>query len=178
MGHGVTKMQFKINEIGPEGLPVNVLVTAEWLASACPDLEAKPGQAGLALQGRIHKTGEDYLLRAHVQGALELPCARCLEPARFALDLPITVTFVPAGRGEPADSDDPDVVVFPGGEIDISDEVRDEILLAVPINPLCTETCRGICSVCGGDRNQVACTCEADAAARSGRLGALADIKL
>ena len=178
MGHGVTKMLFKINEIGPEGLPVKVLVTADWLASACPDLEAKPGEAGLSLQGRIHKTGEDYLLRAQLQGALRLPCARCLEPARVSLDLPITVTFVPAGRGEPADNDDPDVVVFPGGEIDISDEVRDEILLAVPINPLCAETCRGLCPVCGGNRNQVACTCEAEAAARTRRLGVLADIKL
>jgi uncharacterized protein len=171
-------MRFKINEIGAEGLPVNVLVTADWLAAACPDLEAKPGDEGLALTGRITKTGEDYLLRAHLRGAVSLPCARCLEPARVDLDLPLTVTFVPAGLGEPADDADPDVVVFPGGEIDISDEVRDEILLAVPINPLCAETCRGLCPVCGGNRNQVACTCEADAAARSGRLSALADIKL
>jgi uncharacterized protein len=171
-------MQFKINDIGAEGLPVDVLVTADWLAAACPDLEAKPGEAGLSLRGRITKTGEDYLLRAQLHGALEIPCARCLEPARVTLDLPLTVTFVPAGLGEPADDDDPDVVVFPGGEIDISDEVRDEISLAAPINPLCAETCRGLCPVCGGNRNQVACTCEADAAARSGRLGALADIKL
>ena len=171
-------MQFKINDIGAEGLPINMLVTADWLAAACPDLGAKPSDGGLKLRGQITKTGEDYLLRAHVHGPLELPCARCLEPARVVLDLPLTVTFVPAGLGEPADDDDPDVVVFPGGEIDISDEVRDEILLAVPINPLCAEACRGLCPVCGGNRNQVACTCQADAAARSGRLGALAHIKL
>jgi uncharacterized protein len=171
-------MQFKINDIGAEGLPVNVLLTAEWLAAACPDLEAKPGDGGLTVRGRITKMGEDYLLRAQLYGALGIACARCLEPARVTLDLPLTVTFVPAGLGEPADDDDPDVVVFPGGEIDISDEVRDEILLAVPINPLCAETCRGLCPVCGGNRNQVACNCQADAASRSGRLAALADIKL
>ena len=51
-------------------------------------------------------------------------------------------------------------------------------MLALPINPLCAETCRGLCPVCGGNRNQVACTCEVDRAATTGRLGALAKIKL
>ena len=46
-------MRFKINEIGAEGLSLNVAVTAEWVAAACPDLDARPGSRGLALVGRI-----------------------------------------------------------------------------------------------------------------------------
>lgn len=171
-------MRFKINEIGAEGLALQVPVTAEWLASACPQLDARIGRRGLALTGRIAKAGDDYLLRARLTGELETPCARCLEPARVPIEASLAVTFVPSDVGD-LDDEDPDVIGFAGAEIDVSDEVRDEIALALPINPLCAETCRGLCPVCGGNRNQVACTCEVDRAAPpTTRLAALAKIKL
>jgi len=174
-------MRFKINEIGPDGLPLDVPVTAEWLSAACPELDARPGPAGLRLTGRIVKAGEDYLLRGHLSGELGTPCARCLEPARVALDAPLEVTFVQSDAvdDDADEDDDPEVIRFAGGEIDVSDEVRDEIVLALPMNPLCSETCRGLCPVCGGNRNQVPCTCEADRTAPpGGRLTGLAKIKL
>jgi uncharacterized protein len=86
------------------------------------------------------------------------------------------VTFVPADEGD-EDDEDPDLVTFQGGEIDVGDEIRDEILLAIPINPLCQETCQGLCLVCGGNRNLVACGCKTETAP-TGRLAALAKIKL
>jgi uncharacterized protein len=169
-------MRFKINEIGAGGLPIKVVVTADWVAAACPDLEARPGSSGLALRGRLEKTGDDYLLRADLRGEMDTTCARCLEPARLTLDLPLAVTFVP-GDADDADDEDPDVVMFQGGEIDVGDEVRDEILLAIPINPLCRETCLGLCLACGGNRNAVACGCRTETPP-AGRLAALAKIKL
>ena len=172
-------MRFKINEIGPEGMALRVPITADWLGAACPEMDARPAPGGVVLSGRIVKAGEDYLLRADLAGELETPCARCLEPARVAVNAPLAVTFVQADAVDDDSEDgDPDVIRFAGNEIDVSDEVRDEIVLALPINPLCAETCRGLCPVCGGNRNQVACTCEVDRAVPSGRLGALAKIKL
>ena len=50
-------MRFKINEIGDGGLPVKVSVTTEWLASACPDLGARPGPDGLTFSGHDHADG-------------------------------------------------------------------------------------------------------------------------
>ena len=47
-------MRFKINEIGDGGLPVKVSVTAEWLAAACPDLDARPAADGLSVHGADH----------------------------------------------------------------------------------------------------------------------------
>lgn len=170
-------MRFKINEIGAEGLPLHVPVTAEWVAAACPDAELRPGPAGLALDGRIEKTGEDYLLRARLRGELEATCARCLEPARVPVDVPLAVTFVSSEADKTGDDEDPDVVGFLGNEIDVGDEVRDEILLAMPINPLCQEACRGLCEVCGGNRNVSACNCKADTAA-VGSFAALGKLKL
>jgi uncharacterized protein len=174
-------MRFKINEIGVEGVALDIPLTADWLREACPQIDARPGAGGLALSGRISKSGDDFLLRAEISGELETPCARCLEPARLAVRVPLVITYVPfedTGNDEETENDDPDVVVFSGGEIDLSEAVRDEIVIWLPMNPLCTEACRGLCPVCGGNRNQVACTCEADRAVPTARLAALAKVKL
>jgi uncharacterized protein len=175
-------MRFKINEIGDGGLPVNVSVTTEWLASACPDIGARTAEDGLTFRGQITPTGDDYLLRGELRGDLETSCARCLEPALVHVDVPITVTFVPAVteevEPESEDEGDPDVVTFKGGELDLSDELRDELVLAIPFNPLCDEACRGLCPLCGGNRNIVPCTHAAATPTTPGGLAALGKIKL
>jgi len=173
-------MRFKINEIGDGGLPVKVSVTAEWLASACPDFEARPTADGLSFTGQLTPAGDDYLLRGQLAGALETPCARCLEPALVRIDAPITVTFVPAGTEEVDEDEDadPDFVTFKGGELDLSTELRDALVLAIPFNPLCAEDCRGLCPLCGGNRNLVPCTHAAPPPAKPGGLAALGKIKL
>jgi len=178
-------MRFKINEIGDGGLPVNVSVTTEWLAAACPDAAARPVSDGLRLTGQLTPAGDDYLLRGELVGNLEAPCARCLEPARVHVDVPMTITFV-AAANEEVDVDeeedaDPDMVTFKGGEIDLSDELRDALVLAIPFNPLCDEGCRGLCPLCGGNRNLVPCTHAAatpSGLATPGGLAALGKIKL
>ena len=173
-------MRFKINEIGDGGLPVNVSVTTEWLASTCPDLHAHPGADGLTFRGNVTPTGDDYLLRGELVGDLETSCARCLEPALVHIDVPMTMTFVAAGDEDvdPDEDSDPDVVTFTGGELDLSIELRDALVLAVPFNPLCDEACRGLCPICGGNRNLVPCTHAAAAPATPGGLAALGKIKL
>ena len=173
-------MRFKINEIGDGGLPVNVSVTTEWLASSCPDIDARPAADGLRFSGQITPTGDDYLLRGELVGGLETPCARCLESALVRVDVPITMTFVPAGAEDvdPEEDADPDVVTFKGGELDLSSELRDALVLAIPFNPLCDEGCRGLCPLCGGNRNLVPCTHAAPTPTAPGGLAALGKIKL
>jgi uncharacterized protein len=171
-------MRFKINEIGDGGLPIDVAITSEWLASACPDLDARPSEKGLKLKGRFVKSGDEYLMTANIRGSLDTACGRCLEPARVVVDAPMTVTFVPADDDDEEIGDDADVVGFGGNEINISDEVRDEILLAIPLKPLCSETCQGLCSVCGGNRNAVPCTCEADQRRAASQFATLGKLKI
>ena len=82
-------MQYKIKDIGDDGLYLDVPVTADWLAAACPDTDIKPVGPGLRLRGTVSRSGSgkkaDILLRADLRGAVETPCSRCLEPARVAL---------------------------------------------------------------------------------------------
>jgi uncharacterized protein len=174
-------MLFKIKDIGDDGLDVVLPVTDAWLGEQCPDLGAKLGQDGLALRGVLERSGDDVLLRGDLRGTLEAPCGRCLEGARVSIDIPLTVTFVEksgeATRGVEVDDDD-DVVFFEGGELDLGAELRDEILLAMPINPVCKDGCLGLCSVCGGNRNNVPCDCEERQRGVTSKLSALGRIKL
>ena len=154
-------MQYKIKDIADDGLVLDVPVTADWLAAACPDSDFRPGQPALRFRGVVERSGPgkqaDILLRGDLRGAIEAPCSRCLEAARINLNVPIAVTFIERERGDPEEPDDPDAIYFDGDEIDIAPEIRDEILLAIPLSPLCQEGCRGLCPVCGGDRNAQAC---------------------
>jgi uncharacterized protein len=159
------EMRFRINEIGDDGLALDLPLSAEWLKTECPDLDATLAKGGLTFRGRLSRDGEgdDAFLRGNIRGALTCACARCLEPARLPLDLPVNIAFVARAQEKDQDDEDEDedvdVAPFDGDEIDVGPQIREQILLAVPINPLCRETCAGLCPFCGGNRNLVPCDC-------------------
>lgn len=174
-------MRYRIKDIGDAGLDVQVPITAAWLGTECPGIEVEPGPAGLALSGRIDRSGESYLLRGQLRGALTTACGRCLEPATVDFDLPVVVSYEERDEDDEeaaGDDEDGDVRSFTGGLIDLAPELRDEILLAMPIGPLCRPDCAGICSVCGGNRNTAPCDCEAKQRVASSKLSALKDLKV
>jgi uncharacterized metal-binding protein YceD (DUF177 family) len=173
-------MQFKVKDIGEQGVDVDLPVTATWLAAHCPDLEAKPGPEGLRFTGRLELSGQEYLLRGQLVGALSTTCSRCLEPAALTLDVPVSVVYVEKGRNGGDDDDTldaPDVLTFEEGVVDLGPEVRDEILLAFPVSVLCGPDCAGLCSVCGGNRNLKPCECAEREAAKVSKLAGLAKFK-
>jgi uncharacterized protein len=176
-------MQFKVKDIGAQGVDVDLPVTAAWMSAQCPDLDAQPGAAGLSFRGRLEQSGQDYLLRGDLRGSLSTACSRCLEPAELPLDVPVSVVYVEK-EGGPSDDDDepdtldaPDVLTFEDGIIDLAPEVRDEILLALPVSVLCRPECAGLCPVCGGNRNVKACDCVEREGAKVSRLAGLAKFK-
>jgi uncharacterized protein len=175
-------MQFKVKDIGEQGVDVDVPVTAAWLADQCPDLDTRPGPGGLRFTGRLEPSGEDYLLQGQLKGNLDTICSRCLEPATLALDVPVAVVYVEKGSEKPDEDDEdqleaPDTLTFENGVVDLAPEIRDEILMAIPVSVLCRPECAGLCPVCGGNRNQNPCDCVEREGARVGKLAGLAKFK-
>ena len=171
-------MRYKIKDIGEGGIDLSVAVSEAWLAAECPEDSLGLTEAGVRLDGRLESAGEGYLLRGILRGELTVPCARCLEPAPVHIEAPVAVAFIerdePAG-GEEEDTQD-DVVSFQHGVIDVGIPIRDEILLNVPMTPICQPDCAGICPVCGRNRNLTPCDCERQALETS-KFGGLAKIK-
>ena len=166
-------MLYKFNEISDEGLSLNVPLSADWLKEECPDLEAKPLREGLTFKGHLSRQGEDAFLRGAVSGPLQFACARCLEPAKVSVRIPVQVSFVASDEDdEDDDEDDLDVAHFDGDEINIGPELREQIILNMPINPVCREACAGLCPTCGVNRNETACDCASKQEPELGKLGA------
>lgn len=117
------------------------------------------------VEGRTRRAGNEVELNGRLNTQVEAPCARCLKPVRWAIETEFSERFVPAvsWRSEELhelSQDDLDLAVFDGEAVNIDEVVREEILLAVPGHLLCSEECKGLCPVCGVDRNSNSCQCE------------------
>ena len=112
----------------------------------------------------VSKSGSDYRLSGRVAGELELECSRCLEPCRLDAGIDVDLLYVPAsenrGDGEVRiEEDDLSTAFYRDERIDLAHLVQEQFQLALPMKPLCRADCRGLCAVCGGDRNAVPCRC-------------------
>ncbi len=109
-----------------------------------------------------------------VQGPLEctmsITCSRCLEDFIFDLKAFLDIKLAPRTKNPRVSetelkSDDMDVYYYEGEEIDLEPFIYEEVLLNVPIRLICAEDCKGLCPVCGRNKNLEDCQC--DTAART-----------
>jgi len=134
------------------------------------NLRAEPFQGVV----RANWMGQDVYIEGELTGALEPECARCLVRYRAPLREPFRLVLEPAGTRVPAEpesarslarrgmcvGDELEMGWFQGHEIDLSDFLLEVMTLAVPLQPLCKEDCRGLCPGCGADRNMGPCGCD------------------
>lgn len=90
--------------------------------------------------------GRDLLVTGSVQISLETQCARCLARMKYPLKASLCLHFEKVAEQE----------------VDLTEDVREELLLAIPQNFHCSEDCKGICTGCGADLNREPCRCEQD----------------
>ena len=112
----------------------------------------------------VSKGGNDYRLSGRIEGALELDCSRCLEPFRLDAGVDVDLLYLPAsenrGDGEVRiEEEDLSTAFYRDEQIDLRHLVQEQFQLALPMKPLCRVDCRGLCVVCGGNRNTAPCQC-------------------
>lgn len=140
------------------------------------------GKAELILEHRgPREIVEDIRLRAHVHGSFQQLCARCVEPVAQALDTDMDLIFRPSGvddqAGERAISEDEtEIGYYESSGLLLEDAVREQVLLTLPGRILCQPDCKGLCPLCGINRNLA--TCECAEKPMDPRLAALAGINL
>ena len=120
--------------------------------------------APVSLAFEIFKDKSHYRLVGRTQTAIELPCSRCLEGSLVPLEAVFDLLYLPAL--EAPDDEEVEVVeedintaFYRDGVIDLGELVHEQLYLALPMKPLCRDDCKGLCSVCGANRNQTACAC-------------------
>jgi uncharacterized protein len=111
---------------------------------------------------------EGILVSGELRGALRLRCARCL----MELARPFAVEVQELYGAEPDDEGDT-YRLAPEGSIQPEPMLRDVVGVELPFAPLCRPDCRGLCSVCGEDRNLGACPGHEEIDPRWAALGSL-----
>lgn len=129
------------------------------------ELAALPEVAGeLSFVGEARLAGEGMRLRGHLRGEAAPACARCLEPVPTVVERDLDLLYQPeAVIGESAEVEihaaDTEVGFFAGSGLDLADVAREQILLALPMQPLCRADCKGLCPRCGANWNAGPCGC-------------------
>ena len=145
---------------------------------------AEVSQAGpLRVEGvaeLLANTGGEVRIKGHLSVAMESSCDRCLGPARFPLNSGFDLFYRP---GKSLDSEqefaidegEAEMGFYEGGGIELEEILREQILLLLPMQRVCSADCKGICPVCGANRNESTCECKANTV--DDRWGALRDLK-
>jgi uncharacterized protein len=174
--------QISIKAIPESGLEVEIDLGPEWFArwrAEDPDLEFT--DARVTGQVRLQKHGRDILVRGHLAGYLQLACSRCLEsfaaPASADFDLILAPGAATAlAPDEELSRTDLDLDYYTGQVVDLETLLREQIILMLPLKPLCAETCKGLCPHCGANLNRQTCRCRPESV--NSPLASLAKLKI
>jgi uncharacterized protein len=103
---------------------------------------------------RLTRTNRGVLVRGVLRSAIAQSCSRCLRDIEWPVEIELEEEALPVidfATGLAMDTaDEPDALrLTDHHELDLEEEVRDGLLLAEPIAPLCREDCPGLCIVCG-----------------------------
>jgi uncharacterized protein len=116
------------------------------------------------LEFDIHKDKNRFRLVGQTRTTLELLCSRCAEPYRMPVDASFDLRYVPAAEMAIEDDrevaeDDLETSYYRDDVIDLGELIREQFYLALPMKPLCAESCKGLCPQCGTNLNTGACAC-------------------
>jgi uncharacterized protein len=127
---------------------------------------------------RVERAGADVFIRGEARAGLVLTCSRCLEDFTGEIGFPVDLAYCPerGAGGQESHELSPDELetgFYSGEDIDLREITKEQVLLNMPMKPLCAETCKGICPGCGANLNAGDCGCDLKGA--DPRFGALRD---
>ncbi len=113
------------------------------------DLEVKD------LTGTLHatRTGQGVYLRGKLTAEAPAECVRCLDEFPQTLTAEIDELFV----YPPQEDVEAELTISEDAILDLNPILRELIILDIPIQPVCREGCKGLCPVCGENRNEQHC---------------------
>jgi uncharacterized protein len=159
-------LQINIARLKDEGIDLQLPLGKDWFArwqEEDPALEFS-GPGDLAVQVHLERHGHDILVRGHIAGTLHLNCSRCLTPFSYPVETGFDLLLAPGPQSAVTEDEeltraDLDRDFYSGDTVNLESILREQVLLMLPLKPLCAETCKGLCPRCGADLNQETCQC-------------------
>ena len=113
---------------------------------------------------RLLRTDRSILVKGTLHTEVKITCSRCLSLASCLLTLNVEEEYFPvadvvSGASLPAPEEPGGFTIDEHHILDLTEAVRQHVLLATPMKPLCREDCAGLCPNCGHNLNQGPCDC-------------------
>ena len=114
-----------------------------------------------------YRSGPEVFFSGNFSGAFTGNCGRCLAEFNFSLDKTFDMVLTPEpkrsvhGAAE-LHRDELGLSYYSSDEIDLAPLIAEQVMLALPTQPLCSDNCRGLCGKCGANLNSEACSCAND----------------
>ncbi len=131
---------------------------------------------------RLQKTGQIVEVDGTLTATAGMQCGRCLQPFEQPVKSDFALTFTPAMDEEEAaeevelEADELGLIFYRGEVLELLDPLQEQVIMSIPIGPLCQTDCLGLCPECGCDLNVSRCDCEKRPF--NNKFGALADLKI
>jgi len=155
------------------------------LRDLVPELEefGVQGTPASLLSGpvRMMRTTDGVLVQGELSTQVCMPCSRCLDLVTMTLGVPLEETFAPTvdvitGQSQRPEEDDQALWIDEHHLLDLSEVLRQEVLVVLPLHVLCRENCRGLCPTCGQNLNESTCDCAVEPDPRWSKLVGLLNL--
>ncbi|MFC1973786.1 DUF177 domain-containing protein [Chloroflexota bacterium] len=125
---------------------------------------AGSSEKGHPIRGNVHLTraNRSILVKGRLETTNSAVCSRCLEEFVYLLSLEVEEEYFPTrdlGSGLPIPHKEGAFVIDENHILDLTDAVHQYTILAQPMNPICQQTCAGLCAHCGHNLNCGPCDC-------------------
>lgn len=160
-------MKIRIEDIPEEGLELHFSGQENTLSSAIQTVALPEGtRISPKVKGDLRLSPgkkKDLFLAGNLQVAAIMQCSRCLSEfgteQTLDLDLVIRRRGPEGGIPDEVALADAETILVDGPDIDIGEIIVQEVLLELPMKPLCSEECAGLCPTCGAVAGSKECTC-------------------
>jgi uncharacterized protein len=147
-------MKIVISEIPEDGLDLDLQET----------VQLNGGLSAVHSQLRITKIDTEVVVSGNILSDVGLQCSRCLKDFRSTLTILFEAIYHPLEHLKEEEKhelkvDELDMGFYSKDELDLLDLIKEQIILNIPMKPLCNELCKGICLQCGTDLNADTCGC-------------------
>lgn len=160
-------MFFHIRELEVRPVAFDVQIPS----GAIDFFDPKIHQSGvLRAKGRaelVSSSLDEIRVKGHLTVEMLTDCDRCLEPAAFPVDADFDLVYRPVADGygddKAIDAGEAEMGFYEGGGVELNDVLREFVLLSLPMQRLCRTDCKGMCPICGKNRNLSECRCQPEA---------------
>ncbi len=160
--------QIPLPAVTDEGLAIDAELPG---ADLRPEGAAELPLGSVHLKGTLSNDGDEFIFNGHLETRYLGQCDRCLGPAETPLRTDVLWVFMQGASPQPSEEfedEEEDATLddgvirafFEDNVLDLRGAAWEEIVLSTPLKQLCSETCSGLCPICGTNWNESSCECQ------------------